>query len=95
MNRLRIIAAIGLLTCAACTAWAVVTQVLRHFEPLGVITLTSVVSGLFALSAYAAYLLNLRRAARAGLCRNCGYDLRGLRNAPRCPECGRPIDHAT
>lgn len=28
---------------------------------------------------------------RPGLCRNCGYDLRG-QTEPRCPECGTPFD---
>ena len=29
---------------------------------------------------------DLRR--RTGQCLDCGYDLRGSRHAPRCPECG-------
>lgn len=33
-----------------------------------------------------------RRAAH-GLCRHCAYDLTGLRDATRCPECGRAITH--
>lgn len=24
-------------------------------------------------------------------CRRCGYDLRGLRDTRRCPECGQPF----
>jgi hypothetical protein len=33
------------------------------------------------------FLILLRRR-RAGLCRQCGYDLRGHEPGSRCPECG-------
>jgi hypothetical protein len=35
------------------------------------------------------------RRRRAGLCMECGYDLRTQlqQSAPRCPECGKPIMH--
>ena len=29
------------------------------------------------------------------VCRRCGYNLRGLREAGRCPECGTPIGLST
>lgn len=32
-------------------------------------------------------LIRRTRRARKGLCRSCGYDMRGLANTP-CPECG-------
>jgi hypothetical protein len=35
--------------------------------------------------------LRRRRRRRRGLCRNCGYNLRGLTEA-RCPECGKAFD---
>lgn len=37
--------------------------------------------------------LQSRRRA-AGQCIGCGYDLAGLRNAERCPECGTPLRDA-
>ncbi len=36
----------------------------------------------------------LRELQRAGLCRHCGYDLRGITSA-RCPECGTIVDAST
>ena len=32
-----------------------------------------------------------RKCVRHGLCRKCGYDLRGRRLGERCPECGTPV----
>ncbi len=54
------------------------------------------VVGLFALAplAWAAALRRRRRGARrarAGLCPDCGYDLRATPG--RCPECGRVCNH--
>jgi hypothetical protein len=34
-------------------------------------------------------LRRLKRRRASGLCRRCGYDLRGI--AGRCPECGEPL----
>lgn len=35
----------------------------------------------------------LYRRSRPGICKGCGYDLRG-QTEPRCPECGTPFDDA-
>jgi len=33
-----------------------------------------------------------KRRCRPGLCRNCGYDLRGNPEAASCPECGEAVE---
>ncbi len=49
-------------------------------------------SALYAIAAFPGFLRK-RRAAKAGLCSVCRYDLRGLPSNAPCPECGksRPI----
>lgn len=47
---------------------------------------------IMALGAAAAWSTSYYRAIRsAGRCATCGYDLRGLGERTRCPECGRPF----
>jgi hypothetical protein len=50
-----------------------------------------------AVAAAAASIYFLRRGSarrREGLCRSCGYDLRGSPQSPRCPECGTEVTAA-
>lgn len=37
------------------------------------------------------YADNIRRKPKPGICRRCGYDLRGNPAARTCPECGRQL----
>lgn len=50
-------------------------------------------AGPISLGPFAAaliYLAGRPRITAFGLCRACGYDLRGAPGAPSCPECGLP-----
>lgn len=55
---------------------------------------TAGLAAIFA-SARAAAMLRRRRRSRRGLCPACGYNLTGLAQGSRCPECGAPILKAT
>jgi predicted amidophosphoribosyltransferase len=43
-----------------------------------------------SLMAVRIHLRRLLAARRQGICRNCGYNLKGLQEL-RCPECGEPF----
>jgi hypothetical protein len=67
------------------------TVVTRHLTtvPYWIPTLITSLLPAMSLRRWIADHLQTRRRRKAGLCPNCGYDLRASKD--RCPECGTPV----
>lgn len=67
----------------------------RHDTFLGwyglMLGLAGISMGVVTAISCGAYAFLKRRRALFGICKRCGYDLRGL-SEYRCPECGTPFD---
>ena len=78
---------------AVCTApvtfaWAMYDSVADFEESPPAIACIPV----YFVSMYLLIRVTRKRPRRAGVCENCGYDLRATPN--RCPECGRIVQRA-
>ena len=69
--------------------WLMLNTTEIHLPSAGVIAVTAILPSLFVIGWLWLLPARLRRnrAARLGLCPDCGYDLRATPG--RCPECGR------
>lgn len=86
------------LTLAA--VFAAVIETLLRFGLIGVPFIIGSVGPIVFIAAHLARVAGMvalivgwrraRRLLQPGVCRGCGYELRGV-GADRCPECGRPI----